>query len=88
VKGSRLRGYVGGGVEGMTIGTASSCGEDGGVEESQGCGGVLEIACGIAVVISDVGVPWISGLELAGTVCSLYALLICPWSMSATRTTN
>jgi hypothetical protein len=54
-------------VEGMMIGATSFGGEDGGVEESQGCGGVLGIACGIAVVIWNVGGSWISGPELAGT---------------------
>ena len=53
-----LGGYVGGGVEGTT-GTASFGGEDGGVEESQGCGVLgISMACGVgmgcAAVISDV----------------------------------
>lgn len=72
----------------MIIGAASFGGKNGEVEESQGCGGVLEMAWGIAIVISNVGGWWISGLELAGTVYPLYALLTFLWSVSASRTTN
>ena len=58
------------------IGAASFGGKDGEVEESQGLGRVLGIAWGIgceAAVISDVGGSCILRLELAGTVCPLYA---------------
>jgi len=89
--GSKLRGYVGGGVEELMKGAASFGGEDGGVEESQGCSRVPEIAWSIgcaAVVISDGGGSWISVLELTGIVCPLYASLICLRSVLARRTTN
>ena len=44
----------------MVIWAVSVEGEDGGMEEIQGCGGGPGIAWGI-LVISDVGCSWISG---------------------------
>ena len=65
---ARLRGYVGGGVDGITRGASSfGGGEDGGGgeedhEDGRGCGsdvpgifwGGVGIGCGVAVVISGV----------------------------------
>ena len=74
--------------------TASFGGEDGGVEESQGCGvpGIsIAVGMGCAAVISAVGGSIIRGemaLGLVGTVSPLYALRICPWTASARSIMN